>query len=324
MVQKIHERGLIYRDIKPDNFLVDRATGTHLYLIDFGMAKWWWRDPQTKQHIPYRERKSLSGTARYMSVNTHLGREQSRRDDLESLGHVFFYFLRGTLPWQGLRAATNKEKHERIGSKKQCTTIAELGTGHSPEFQRYLEYCRSMTFDQNPDYSRLIGLMKDVLVRENKKCLNNGVNGYGPLAYDWLRVPSRVSNSAGTFSSITVDQKKKNNGEKRVIDSSTRAIHYYNSNHHQEKDPLLHRDSQTRSPPPQPTTDTRLRPSTSGTKLQSTKAVYDGEDLKMILSASRSKLQTGSSLPQVQGRQQQSQQQEQRKRRPWYRRLFCL
>ncbi|KAL5511128.1 YCK2_1 [Sanghuangporus vaninii] len=164
-VQTIHEKNLIYRDIKPDNFLIGRPgtkNANMIHVVDFGMAKQY-RDPKTKQHIPYRERKSLSGTARYMSINTHLGREQSRRDDLEALGHVFMYFLRGSLPWQGLKAATNKQKYEKIGEKKQTTPIKELCEGLPEEFSIYLNYVRKLGFEETPDYDFLRELFAKVM-----------------------------------------------------------------------------------------------------------------------------------------------------------------
>ncbi|KAL1890018.1 Palmitoylated plasma membrane-bound casein kinase [Ceratocystis pirilliformis] len=178
-VQTIHEKNLIYRDIKPDNFLIGRPgtkAANFIHVVDFGMAKQY-RDPKTKQHIPYRERKSLSGTARYMSINTHLGREQSRRDDLEALGHVFMYFLRGGLPWQGLKAATNKQKYEKIGEKKQTTAIKDLCDGFPDEFNQYVTYVRNLGFEENPDYDYLRELFTKVLKDRNE--IEDDV-------YDWM------------------------------------------------------------------------------------------------------------------------------------------
>lgn len=180
-VQTIHEKNLIYRDIKPDNFLIGRPgtkTANVIHVVDFGMAKQY-RDPKTKQHIPYRERKSLSGTARYMSINTHLGREQSRRDDLEALGHVFMYFLRGGLPWQGLKAATNKQKYEKIGEKKQTTAVQELCEGFPEEFSQYLTYVRNLGFEDTPDYDYLRELFTKAL---------KDAGGVEDGEYDWMKI----------------------------------------------------------------------------------------------------------------------------------------
>ena len=179
-MQTIHEKNHIYRDIKPDNFLIGRPNTKQanvVHVVDFGMAKQY-RDAKTKQHIPYRERKALSGTARYMSINTHMGREQSRRDDLEALGHVFIYFLKGGLPWQGLRAATNKQKYEKIGHRKQETPIDELCEGYPPEFAKYLKYCRNLGFEETPDYDYLRDLLTKALRDDG-----NVEDG----EYDWQR-----------------------------------------------------------------------------------------------------------------------------------------
>ncbi|KAJ2771715.1 serine/threonine protein kinase [Coemansia linderi] len=120
-------------------------------------------------HIPYRENKNLTGTARYASINTHLGIEQSRRDDLESLGYVLMYFLRGSLPWQGLKAATKKQKYDRIMEKKMSTSTEELCRGFPTEFAVYLNYARSLRFDDKPDYTYLKRLFRDLFVRSDYK-----------------------------------------------------------------------------------------------------------------------------------------------------------
>ncbi|KAL8937814.1 MAG: hypothetical protein Q9211_003492 [Gyalolechia sp. 1 TL-2023] len=165
-IEYIHAKSFIHRDIKPDNFLMGIGKrGNQVNVIDFGLAKKY-RDPKTHFHIPYRENKNLTGTARYASINTHLGVEQSRRDDMESLGYVMLYFCRGSLPWQGLKAATKKQKYDRIMEKKMTTPTEVLCRGFPNEFAIYLNYTRSLRFDDKPDYTYLRKIFRDLFVRE--------------------------------------------------------------------------------------------------------------------------------------------------------------
>ncbi|KAK9767267.1 Palmitoylated plasma membrane-bound casein kinase, variant 2 [Basidiobolus ranarum] len=231
-VESVHEHNLIYRDIKPDNFLIGRPHSKHasqVFMVDFGMAKYY-RDPKTKQHIPYRERKSLSGTARYMSINTHLGREQSRRDDLEALGHVIMYFLKGALPWQGLKAANNKQKYQRIGEKKQTTPIKELGQGYPEEFGDYLKYARELGFDANPDYKYLRGLFDRALEKMGER--DDGI-------FDWMLNDKSAKSELSDHGSQSYLQPERNttprNSQHRPQHSrSPNSSHQHRSQRHYE------------------------------------------------------------------------------------------
>ncbi|KAK1377776.1 Non-specific serine/threonine protein kinase [Heracleum sosnowskyi] len=173
-VEFVHTKSFLHRDIKPDNFLmglgrranqVSDLLTLQVYIIDFGLAKKY-RDSSTHQHIPYRENKNLTGTARYASMNTHLGIEQSRRDDLESLGYVLMYFIRGSLPWQGLKAGNKKQKYEKISEKKVSTSIESLCRGYPTEFASYFHYCRSLRFEDKPDYAYLKRIFRELFIRE--------------------------------------------------------------------------------------------------------------------------------------------------------------
>lgn len=185
-IEYVHNKNFIHRDIKPDNFLM--GVGRHcnkLYLIDFGLAKKY-RDTRTRQHIPYREDKNLTGTARYASINAHLGIEQSRRDDMESLGYVLMYFNRTSLPWQGLKAATKKQKYEKISEKKMSTPVEVLSKGFPSEFVMYINYCRSLRFEDTPDYMHL---------RQLFRTLFRTLNYQYDYMFDWTMLKQKSSTS---------------------------------------------------------------------------------------------------------------------------------
>lgn len=172
-IEHLHAHSYIHRDIKPDNFLIgcgDVENMAHrstqvIHVIDFGLCKKVKDD--NGNHIKYKEGKRLTGTPRYASINTHMGLEQSRRDDLESLGYMLVYFWRKKLPWQGLKAKTKVEKYNKIGERKRTTQLKNLCAGLPQEFIEYLEYCRKMKFEQDPDYVKLRGLFLGIIQKYN-------------------------------------------------------------------------------------------------------------------------------------------------------------
>lgn len=134
-------------------------------MIDFGLAKKY-RDKRVK-HIRFRqmENREITGTTRYASVNAHKGMELSRRDDLESIGYVLLYFCKGSLPWQGLQARNDQERYKLITEKKLSISVERLCRELPDEFKDYLNYCKGLQFDEEPDYEFLRGLFKQLALK---------------------------------------------------------------------------------------------------------------------------------------------------------------
>ncbi|KAJ3204653.1 hypothetical protein HDU82_005696 [Entophlyctis luteolus] len=128
-----------------------------VFLVDFGMAKHF-RHRASGKHIACKARLPVRGTARYMSVNAHCGRELSRRDDLEQLGYVLVYLAKGSLPWERVQEADARQTYNKVAEVKRAVSIGSLCDGLPPQFAEYLQYCRDLEFAQTPDYAYLARL----------------------------------------------------------------------------------------------------------------------------------------------------------------------
>ena len=177
-IQYVHSRGVVHRDIKPENFLIG-LNSNEVYIIDFGLCKMFKNSDNT--HITQTQHKKLVGTVRYASLNCHQGNETSRRDDMESIGYMLIYFLKGTLPWQGLgpKGINRDEKYQMIHSCKQNTTSEQLCQGLPKEFRLYMEHVKSLGFNEKPNYNYLYNLFTQ-LFKKNKFIYDNN--------YDWTRL----------------------------------------------------------------------------------------------------------------------------------------
>ncbi|OAA36097.1 casein kinase I isoform delta [Metarhizium rileyi] len=160
-IKHIHNKGYLHCDIKPDNFLLGVGNkGNILYTIDFGLA----RNIDADEGHGIQDDRPLGGTARYASLNNHEGLEQSRSDDLESLGYVLLYFVCGSLPWQGLKTSTDKERTELIKQKKTNIIREDLCKELPEEFSTYITYVRTLRPAEKPDYTYLLGLFNKLFV----------------------------------------------------------------------------------------------------------------------------------------------------------------
>ena len=163
----MHAKNHIHRDIKPDNFVIGRGDRSKLiYVIDLGLAKSF-RDAKTKRHIPFKDGKDLTGSPRYTAVSVHMGHEQSRRTDMESLGYCFVYFIQGMLPWEKIKdEGTVLQKNEKIKQMKHNTSTEQLCKDLPIEFALYFEHIKSLGFEDRPDYDYLKRLFRDLFYHE--------------------------------------------------------------------------------------------------------------------------------------------------------------
>lgn len=157
--EEVHEKGIIIRDLKPDNILVNKED---IYLIDLGMSKYYIKG---NKHIAKRKGKELAGTVRYASIYTHLGIEQSRRDDLETMIYSLIYLCKNKLPWMGIIANNRKEKFYKIWKKKEETSIKYLikDIPNGEVLGDTLKYVRNLEFEEKPNYLKIKTWFKNTL-----------------------------------------------------------------------------------------------------------------------------------------------------------------
>lgn len=183
ILQYIHTNNIIHRDLKPDNIVIGSNNNNgNIYLLDFGLSKNF-RNKENGNHIELVKNKSLVGSMRYASIRNHKGYEQSRRDELESLSYILFYFLKGgKLPWNGLPISNKEEKSKQICQNKSNINLETLCEDIPEEYRLLISYSRKLKFDTEPNYDYLINLFQKLLINSGYKY---------DKKYDWVITKER-------------------------------------------------------------------------------------------------------------------------------------
>ena len=251
-LKSLHEKGIIHRDIKPENFVIGPKNKERIiYLIDFGLSK---KISKDKIIPTVKADRNIIGTMRYISMNTHQGYEQGKRDDLESLFYIIIYFIKGELPWQNIKTKSKAEKYSKIFEiKKKVTENGDLVEGLPLEMAKILEYILGLNFFEKPNY---------LLIKNAVEIMLNNFNLSNDLQFDWYNLEFLnylyLSQNGSNDKENIKENKKENREDKddiknanpnnKIIKSSTiNIINEYNqknsnntNNNFNKKNDFLH------------------------------------------------------------------------------------
>ena len=176
LLEYVHSKDYLHRDIKPANFLVGNPDNSQLYLIDFGNAKKY-RSSRTGKHIKLFKKKGIYGSLIFLSLNSLKGIEQTRKDELESLGLVIIYLYKGSLPWSELKFKNMSQGIDKVKNYRENISIENICKGMPREMNSYMYYVKSLNYEKNPDYEYLWTLFWNVLkILGEKELLFSWVN----------------------------------------------------------------------------------------------------------------------------------------------------
>ena len=224
-IEYVHSKYIIHRDIKPENFLLGYKNNSTIYIIDFGISRKY-KSSRTGKHIRFSITGKLFGTVRYVSYNASRGVEQSRRDDLESIGYMLLYLIKGKLPWQGIniKDSDREKKYLEMLYLKKNIPPEDLCKNLPPEFANYIKYCKNLCFEEDPDYEYLRNLFKNILLKMNQK---------NDLIFSWTKV--NYFSKQNYFKEMNRDKyinllKRKESSQTRLYKSIQKSLSKDNKN----------------------------------------------------------------------------------------------